>query len=408
MSSSPHALFFTSEPQRTALARQRYFEEGIVPSGLVKREVLDSWARCQRLRFQTSAALEFNEVSPSRVHLALQRNRLLIEAWTDETQEIERTLAGTHCSAILTDATGVLVASTGVSDSQARITQVAHRVGINLAEEAVGTSAPGMVLKTGQAVTVLGGEHFFDKVRPMYCAAAPIHNLHGELAGVLDISSEHKPFEFDVAAVVALYASCIENRLFLAQSREHLVVRMQVSPSLLDTPMTGLAGVNTHGHLVWTNGVASRMLGQLNRPQVKSQMSVEDLFGLPLNRLLALNRPTPMRLANGLSVWLRVDPPAHNGLSNNLHSTIASQESPRTAEADTAQPEAMLPTAESSPDQSGVVAMRVGTSLKDLDKELIQRTVEACKGNVSHAARQLGVSRGLIYRRLRAETESDH
>lgn len=400
MRTSPRALFFTSDSQRVALARQRYFDEGEVPTGVVKREVLDSWARCQRMRLSPTNAIEFNEVSLSRAHLALQRNRLLIEAWANETNEIERTLAGTACSAILTDATGVLIAATGEGDAQAHITRTAHRVGINLAEEAVGTTAPGLVLKTGQAAVVLGGEHYFDSVRPMYCAAAPIRNVHGQLAGVLDISSEHKPFEFDVAAVVGLYATCIENRLLLAQSGEYLIIRMQISPSLLDTPMTGLAGLDSHGHLVWTNNAASRMLG-LDAMGVPSSYDAESLFGLPLHRLLTMYRPCPMRLSNGLSVWIQADAPQAErrplmsaGSSEHMepteNTTVATDIKP--------QETSIFVPALADPD-THERSTPVST-LRDVDKTLIEQTVQACNGNISRAAKQLGVSRGLIYRRL--------
>lgn len=40
--------------------------------------------------------------------------------------------------------------------------------------------------------------------------------------------------------------------------------------------------------------------------------------------------------------------------------------------------------------------------LRESDLELIHRTLQSCGGNVSDAAARLGVSRGLIYRRLRA------
>ena len=145
MTFAPRALFFTSAAQRVALARQRYFEEGQVPSGAVNSAVLDSWARCRRLRFSPRDTLEFNLVSPSRIQLALQRNHQLLDAWKHELPEIERALAGTSCSAILTDASGVLIASAGRGSGLAAITPTAHRVGINLSEESVGTTAPGLV-----------------------------------------------------------------------------------------------------------------------------------------------------------------------------------------------------------------------------------------------------------------------
>ena len=39
-------------------------------------------------------------------------------------------------------------------------------------------------------------------------------------------------------------------------------------------------------------------------------------------------------------------------------------------------------------------------SLKDLELEAMRRAVQACDGNVSQAARRLGISRNTIYRRL--------
>jgi transcriptional regulator of acetoin/glycerol metabolism len=43
----------------------------------------------------------------------------------------------------------------------------------------------------------------------------------------------------------------------------------------------------------------------------------------------------------------------------------------------------------------------VAATLRDNDRHLIVQTLQACAGNVSKAARKLGVSRGLIYRHLK-------
>ena len=97
----------------------------------------------------------------------------------------------------------------------------------------------------------------------MHCAAAPIRDIHGKLAGVLDMSSEGIAFNFDAASVAGLYASSIENRLLVSQSAAHLIVRFQISPAMLDTPMAGLMGVDMQGRIVWRNAAASRLLGIL-------------------------------------------------------------------------------------------------------------------------------------------------
>ncbi|MDP1790122.1 MAG: helix-turn-helix domain-containing protein, partial [Methylibium sp.] len=46
-------------------------------------------------------------------------------------------------------------------------------------------------------------------------------------------------------------------------------------------------------------------------------------------------------------------------------------------------------------------------TLIDSHRRMIDSTLLECGGNVSRAARQLGVSRGLIYRRLRERRSED-
>ncbi|MBN8494908.1 MAG: helix-turn-helix domain-containing protein, partial [Burkholderiales bacterium] len=44
--------------------------------------------------------------------------------------------------------------------------------------------------------------------------------------------------------------------------------------------------------------------------------------------------------------------------------------------------------------------------LRSASRQLIEQTLAACGGNVSRAARQLGVSRGLIYRHLKPAADA--
>lgn len=48
-----------------------------------------------------------------------------------------------------------------------------------------------------------------------------------------------------------------------------------------------------------------------------------------------------------------------------------------------------------------------GETLREHSRKLIEETLAAQEGNVSQAARQLGVSRGTLYRRLRGWREQD-
>jgi transcriptional regulator of acetoin/glycerol metabolism len=377
----PAQPFFSTPQQRLALARQRYFEDGVRPSGLVSESVIQSWSRCVQERRDPVEHIAFDPVTPSRVHSALARSRLLLQAAASDLNQLEQALAGTTCTAILTDAQGVVVhASRSAVEHPHALLPLARRVGVNLDEAHIGTGAPGVTLRTDRASLVLGAEHFFGHLQMLHCAAAPIHDTSGRLAAVLDLTSEGQPFGFDAAALAALYATTIENQLLRAQSREHLVVHLQTSTALLGTPMEGLAGLDANGRIAWLNNAAARLLGVA---QGETERHAEAVFGITLNRLALLTRAANAalhRLPSGLNVWIAARMQAHDG-AGALFQMQA------------------LPVADAVA-EPGATPLPQGT-LRDNDKHLIERTVLACGGNVSKAARTLGVSRGLVYRHMK-------
>lgn len=394
------SIFFSTRADRVALARQRYFEDGELPSGVVSEAVFQSWARCLRQKQDPRGRVEFQPVSTSRAHLAMQKNRLLRDAWLAEASGLDAVLGTTNFGAMLTDPSGVVIGTTCSGRVHEKITPVAHRIGVNFAEEAIGTSAPGIVARTGQQVCVQGAEHYFESVNFMHCAAAPIRDIHGNLAGVLDMSSEGSAFNFDAATVVGFYASSIENHLLVSQSDEHLIVRFQIAPAMLDTPMAGLMGVDMQGKIVWKNAAASRLLGTRADGERPGSSKVDEILQSSFSEL-ASSRGAPhslLRLPNGLQVHMRCELQARDGHRQLFAMGKPAQEA-RLEDISPAVPLSRL----SAPDDDAA-APAAGdqaepASLRDADVDLIARTLKECGGNVSAAARKLQVSRGLIYRR---------
>lgn len=392
---APRQLFATTPAQRVAIARRQFFEEGVRPSGLVGEQVIQSWMRCHRAHDDTRRILPFDPVTPSRLHATLGRNRELIEAARRELAAMEGVLAGTDCRVILTDAEGVVLhVSTPPNSSQQPVLLKTARVGVNIAERIVGTTAPGIVAATGQACSVAGAEHFFDVLREMQCAAAPIRDVHGRLAGVLDLSVEAQPFGFDAGTMVGLYATTIENRLLQAQSQEHLILRFQASPALLGTPLEGLAGIGADGTVAWLNGAGARLIGRL--PEHAPAREVESLLGHDLASLMRLGRreaAQPLRLASGLGLWVQAQLQAPDGVNFRHAVGMAGTPAMGAPAAEAAAGEAVHG-AEAAPHAP------VGT-LREHSRKLIEETLAAHGGNVSQAARQLKISRGTLYRRMR-------
>lgn len=380
--SIPSAPFFNTPQQRVALARERFFEEGVRPSGLVSESVIQSWTRCTGARRGPDEPVDFDPITKARVAATLARNRQLMEAAQEDLSQLDAALAGTRCKAILTSHDGVIVHATPSTSQDGRLIPIIARVGVDLSESNIGTGAPGVAARTGEVCVVLGGEHFFTGIDLMYCAAAPIRNARGDIAAVLDFSSEAEMFRFDAVAMAQLYATGIENRLFEAQSRDHLLLRFQASPALLRTPLEGLAAINEQGRVLWFNGSGASLLGCERVPASNARAAA--LIGLDVDDLLVLaheGRPRLQRLPCGLALW--------------MEASVGKQSALTAGETGT------LPVEPASPPVDPSSAPSGGETLRDVNRQHIESTLAECKGNISRTARRLGVSRGLLYRRLK-------
>lgn len=359
--------FFATAADRVAWARQRYFDEGQRPSGLVSEPVIQGWQRCLAAGLKPHQRPEFEPVTKSRVAAAIARGHSLLEAAAPEMDQLGALLAGTGCTMILTDGQGVVLRA-GEGRAEARTPlELGSRVGVWFSEHHLGSTAPSVAARSGTACTVSGGEHFFGALEQVHCAAAPIRNRDGAVAAVLDVSIEGRPFAFDAFSLVRLYATAIENRYVAAQARERVLVRFQLNPALIGTPMEGVAVVDADGAVSWLNAAGRSLLEPPGA--LPAWRHVEPLFGMTLPQLLAASgsaAPVAHRLPSGLGVWLAVREPRGR-----------------------AAPVTEAPAHAAPP------------SLDDVHRRHIEQTLADCGGNISAAARRLGVSRGLLYRRLR-------
>jgi transcriptional regulator of acetoin/glycerol metabolism len=184
-----------------------------------------------------------------------------------------------------------------------------------------------------------------------------------------------------------MYAASIENRLLMAQSTRHFVVKFQFMPGIVNTPMAGMLGFDESGTLVWVNAVASTLLNLAPDPALRGHMSVEAIFAIKASRLADLVDAglSQVPLTHGPQVYLTCE--AQFVRTPLVPRTLAKMSAATNVVLDQKVPllvDGYLPP----------------SSLKDADADLIRKCLAECHGNVSKVARKLKVSRGLIYRRL--------
>lgn len=364
----PQPFFHTAE-QRRALARQRFFDEGQRPTGLVPDAVIQSWTRCVQARRDAAEPLRPATVSALRLQSAQRRHRALLAAAAPELAHLQALAAGRGCHLQLLGPDGVVLRSDG-GDGGGGLLPAFTQPGTDVSEPRLGTTAPAVALRSGQPCAVQGREHFFEALHTLRCAAAPVHDGRGQLAGALNLSLEGEAFGFDALAVVATYAGAIGHRLAQALQRDGWLLRFHVHPDWVDTPGAALAGLDDDGRVRWCNEIATHWLpdGELAA------------WPAPPCTAAAAAADGPCRgtLPNGLPVWWRLQ-------RGDGRAPAAAQAT--TASAAPAAPEVPPPVDPGPP-----------PTLAAQREAAIVQALRQCRGNVSRAARLLGISRGAVYR----------
>jgi transcriptional regulator of acetoin/glycerol metabolism len=320
-----------------------------------------SWRRCLASGQRPEQPVAFELVPAQAARRTEEANHPLVEAARPVMQRLARAIAHSRYFAILTDAHGVVVGVDGPIDRADRRAQLITRIGVDLSERAVGTTAIGAALGELQPVWLHRGEHFFRDTSVYSCAGAPVFGPDGRCAGMLDLTGIEAPERPELKHLAAQSARSIENAMLLARPHA-LVLRLAWPGRGFGEDQDGLLCLDRDGAVVGANRAARDMLAQ--PPGALPHCT--ELFALPWEALFdAVRRQAP------------VEVPLWSGLTLQLLAQRPGQAmAPRPAA-----PDARLP-------------------LKDLETELIRAAVRDARGNVMAAARALGISRATVYRKL--------
>jgi transcriptional regulator of acetoin/glycerol metabolism len=351
-------------------ARQAMLLEGrTLPAPLSSPWIERSWRRCLDDGLRPQERLSFDMVPRAAMQRIEEANQSLLSAARPLLGRLGQAIADTRYFAILTNADGVVVDVSGNIDRSDRRADVIARVGVDLSERRVGTTAIGAALSEMRPVWLHRGEHFFDDNAAYSCAGAPLFGPDGACIGMLDLTGIDAIERPELRHLVARTASKIENALVLAKPH-CLLLRLNWPGNSLGGDGDGMLCLDGDGWVTAANTTASTMLAGLQRSHGET-MHANDLFGLPYQALFdAAKRQEPLP-----------DVPLWSG----LHIQVLAIHSANEALA--------VPV-------TGRPAGASAVPLKDMETALIRRTVEQCRGNVSEAAKTLGISRATVYRKL--------
>jgi transcriptional regulator of acetoin/glycerol metabolism len=361
-----------SRLDRIARARQVALHDRQGQSGLIDAWIEQSWQRCLRRGQRVNDTVVFEAVSRTTMATTAEANRVLVDTARPVIRQLARAIADTRYFAILTNHQGVVVDVDGVMDpSDKRVSAIA-RVGVDLSEQTVGTTAIGAALTELRPVWLHRGEHFFKDNSVYSCAGAPLFGPEGQCVGMLDLTGVETAERPELRHLVAQSVRNIENAMVLKQ-QHHMMLRVNWPGTPMDLESDGLIGVDEDGVVLGANQAARSLLPNLQQLQ-HNTLHCRDLFATPHELLFdaALRQNT-------------LETPLWNGLRLQVNANLTTH-----------------PSSSARPNIKSA-ELQAGMPLKDLETSLIRQSVEEHKGNVAEAARKLGISRATVYRKLKSK-----
>ena len=355
--------------QRIAQARQQALHHGAaLDPALIEPWIVRSWQRCLKLGLQPTHRVNFDAVSAHNMRRTEEANRTLVRAAGPVLERLSRAMLDTRYFAILTNQHGVVIDAHGPIDRSDRRADLITRVGTDLSETSVGTTAIGAALSELSPVWLHRGEHFFDDTAVYSCAGAPLFGPQGQCVGMLDLTGVQALERPELRHLVVQSAHSIENALTLQQPHA-LLLRLNWPGRRMGDESDALVGIDVDGVITGANSAARQLLPQLNQCGVHG-CQCGDLFALPFERFFDAARHEAPALEVPLWSGLRLQVLARKSV--HLAGATRPWQPPSTQ----------------------------STPLKDVQTALIRNAVQEAKGNVAQAARALGISRATVYRKL--------
>ena len=354
-----------------AQARRTLLSEGLAATSLVSPWVERSWQRCLQRGMAPDRLAEFDLISPSHSRHTVDGNAHLVQTAKPLLEKLGRAIGNTGYFVILTNQHGVVVDVNGPIDRSDRRADLITRIGTDLSEQRVGTTAIGTALTEQQPVWLHRGEHFFSNTAVYSCAGAPVYGPSGTCVGMLDLTAIDAVERPELTHLVTQVAGKIGNALVLAQAHS-LLLRLNWPGNALGSDADGMLCLDADGWITGANAVARQLVPGL---QASARVHATEVFGLPLHLLFDAARASHPLL----------EVPLWNGLRLNAMVVETARESLGTR-SDTA--------------PVGAVG------LKDMETAMILKAVEQARGNVAQAAQVLGISRATVYRKLGARTRT--
>ena len=245
--------------------------------------IRNSWARCRDVGLSPSGKPVDAVTSEIDLSIIQEKNERIRQFVLPELQLLYNQIAGTNFMVAYADTSGIVLDA--YLDEEFKRSDAGKAVipGSIWTENNRGTNALGLALHSGKPQIVAGKDHYFRKLGNLSCFASPIYGQNNEILGVIDATSDAASRQEHTLALVKLASKNVENRLFIEQFNDSLILIFHARHEYLSTTSAALLAVDEHGFIDGANINAKIMLNGLN---LYNKQHFGDIFSVPFSAVI--------------------------------------------------------------------------------------------------------------------------
>jgi sigma-54 dependent transcriptional regulator, acetoin dehydrogenase operon transcriptional activator AcoR len=219
-----------------------------------------SHKRSEEFGIQKQTVASRKILTPVELKKILKENTELLDVTIPVMEELYEFLNGSGFIIILTDRNGCILEVNGDSEPLEEARKLNMIRGAYMDEKSIGTNAMGTAISENCPVQVTATEHFISAFHKWTCSAAPIHDLSGEIAGVLNLTGSSRLVHPHTLGLVVEAVSAIENSINNASIQKQLHNSNQFAFSMMNNLAYGLFAMDLNDDILWVNDTACRSI----------------------------------------------------------------------------------------------------------------------------------------------------
>jgi transcriptional regulator of acetoin/glycerol metabolism len=261
-------------------AWERFIIKGIINDEIVRPIIAKSWIRSRKYGVDPTADLSMSDTFD--ISDRLKKSSTIVNAARPPIIALHQMVRGTGFRINLTDSEGYFLISEGDEDVLQKTTILNRHIGICRNEQKVGTCGISLSLVEDKPVQVNSFEHFNSFLHEWTCSSAPIHDLKGNIVGVLNISGHHSLVHRHTLGMVVGIVRAIELALMNEQTIKDLNHYRDITNLIIQEVYEGLVVFNDQGNLSHSNKkgleILAAMVGRRNIMNINSLNTVNEIL----------------------------------------------------------------------------------------------------------------------------------